>query len=145
MTIPAKQFEELVNENRKRIGLSPQIMTSTGMAKDLSEKLNFDGERFNVEVVERDLNEEIIKDINKKLFQVKDLMNFDPKKQKFYAAETGKLLIKEIDELLDDYKRLCNIHSEMCKKVEDINKVIEEKTQNEKKKNFKGIWKMFKF
>ena len=145
MTIEAKQFEEWVNKNRKKIGLPPQIIITPGIEKELTEKLDFNGEKFTIEVLDRDLNEEIIREMHKKLSLVKDLMSFDPKKQKFYAAETGKLMVKEIDELLDDYKKLCNTHIEMCKKIEEINKFIEEKTQNEYKQNSRGIWNIFKF
>ena len=72
-------------------------------------------------------------------------MNFDPKKQRFYAAETGKLMIKEIGELLDGYKKLCHNHNEICKKIEEINKIIDQKTLNEDQKNSKGFWNIFKF
>jgi len=152
LTIDPKEFEQLVDENRKKLALPSAPVDTSDPVKEGMEKFSvtpFDDKeemkRFNVEMAERDYNEETIKDVSKKLNSVKDSLSFDPKKQKFYQAETGKLMIKEIDELLEDYKKLVNQHAEMCKKVEEINKVIEEKPGSGARKNGKKLWNLFKF
>jgi len=147
LKIESQEFANYVDENRKKLGLPPQAEVTPGNDLRNAEKLNVNtvAERFNVEVIEKDYNEEIIKDISKKFYQMKDSLNFDPKKQKFHITETPKLLVKEVDELLDEYKKLCNMHAEMCRKVVDINKTIQEKSQNGQKKNGKKLWNLFKF
>jgi len=155
LKIDPEEFETLVSENRKTLGLAPQsLICTTNSAEELgkSERATVTGfdskdetKRFNVELAEKDTSEETLRDVTRKLGQIKELTSFDAKKQKFYTVEPGKILVKEVDELLEDYKRICNQHYELSKKVEEINKVIEEKSEKAGKKNGRRLWGLFKF
>jgi len=154
LKIEVEDFDRNVNENRNRLGLPTTVapyqdLESNGKASHKNSINGINGQkeinRFNVEFTEKDNNEEIVKEIIKKFSQLKNFTTFDPKNQRFYGIESDKLLIKDVNELLEDYKKLCNQHLDLCKKVEEIRNVIEEKSNQNTKPNSKKLWNLFKF
>lgn len=113
---------------------TPQPPKNEGLSS-ISEKSNEDNKEANdnkvpIETVES--MKENFQDIIKKVMNLKDSINFEPKSKKFYGITSNNLKIGEIPELVNDYNALINQHKELCKKIEEITQFIEDKNANKK-------------
>lgn len=118
------------------------------MKDDRREDLN---ERFDDKKQESEKEEsaeavkESYREIIKKLSYLKDsTSNFDPKSKKFYNVNPNSLTIGDIHDLVAEYNQMCNLHRELCRKVDEINQIVDEKITKGKQQERK-ILGIFKF
>jgi len=83
------------------------------------------------------------KGILKKLTSFKEMAHFDPKEKRYYNINSNTLTLGEIPTLITDYNQLCNLHKDMCKKIEEVIQLAEDKLSN--KQQEKRLWGIFKF
>jgi hypothetical protein len=152
LKIDKEEFERAVAENKKRLEEEggPVFPTEPSLKddrrEDTNERLRDDRnpegekEQESVEAVK-----ESYKDIIKRLSYLKEsTANFDPKSKKFYNVNPNSLTIGDIHDLVAEFNQMCNMHRELCRKVDEINQIADEKL-NKGKQQERKILGIFKF
>lgn len=84
------------------------------------------------------------KDLMKKIQEMKEFTDFDIKSKKYYNKNPKELYVGEIENLVVEYNAMCNLHRDVCKKIEEINQLVEEKI-NPSKKQERSLLGFFRF
>jgi len=152
------EFERLVTENTEKYTKETSEILETRMQDVNKENLEpsqegtiikSDSDLYqsdNLKAIAEDIAEsmqENYKEILKKMQELKEFGNFDPKSQKYYNKNPRDLTIGEIDGLVGDFNSMCNLHREVSRKIEELNNLVEEKI-NPKKKQERSLFKLFK-
>lgn len=148
-----EEFERLVTENEERY--TRETSEYEPRSQDTNNKENTEpcyqetkgeSQGDNLKAIAEDIAESIqenYKEILKKVEGLREYGNFDPKSKKYYNKNPSELTIGEIDGLVGDYNAMCNLHREVCRKIEELNNLVDEKI-NPKKKQEKSFLKLFK-
>jgi len=110
-------------------------------------KENCSSQHDNLKVIAEDMAETIhenYKDLMKKIQELKEFTDFDIKSKKYYNKNPRELYIGEIDNLVVEYNAMCNLHRDVCRKIGEINQLVDEKIHPGKRQE-KSVFTFFKF
>lgn len=149
LKIDKDEFEKCLAENKKKYEDEGPVGRTEGSInsekkEDLAEKFRDDRQNDGEREESIESLKESYREIIKKLSSLKDPAPFDPKTKKFYNVNPNSLTIGDIHDLVAEYNQMCNQHRELCRKIDEINQLVDEKL-NKGKQQERKILGIFKF
>jgi len=89
-----------------------------------------------------EIEESIVSDrhIAKRINDIRPFAKYEIKEAKFHNSEFTKLTVNDLEELFNEYKKLCLLHQKATQKIENLVTQVEEKTNNPTKKPAAPSW-----
>ncbi len=149
LKIDREEFDRCLAENKKKYEEESLLHTEANAKDDRREDISerYRGEEKNTEGEKEETVEslrESYKEIIKRLSHLKEPTPFDPKSKKFYNVNPNSLTIGDIHDLVAEYNQMCNQHREQCRKIDEINHIVDDKL-NKGKQQERKILGIFKF
>jgi len=153
LKIDKDEFDKLVALNEEKYDRENAELNSKTqkMKKEEAEILQLaddpKNDNDNLKAIAEDIAEtmhENYKDLMRKIQEMKEFTDFDIKTKKYYNKNPKELYVGEIDNLIVEYNAMCNLHRDVCKKIEELNHLVEEKL-NPNRKQERSLLAFFKF